>query len=372
MKLRTLLSLCAVALVPFAALAQTAVTGKVHGRVTDPTGVPKAVGTVGLSTDMGHTFKYTFPVSATGDFTGDGIAPGTYSLVYRMPDTPEGKFIDEIDNVNIVAASDVMQDLDMSRAEYISKMTPDQQKQVAEFKKKNADVMKTNLLVKNLNADLTAARQNIKDKKFDEAEALMLKDSAAKPDGVPIWFELGNAQLGLKKYDDSIVSYKKVLELDATAKKPNPDQDGAAHAGIGEAYARDGKPDDVAKAQEEYDQAAKINPVKAASYLTNEAAIFMNANNGDAQAAAADKAIAVDPADPKNPLPYYIKGQALVAKVTQDPKTKAWILPPGMEDAYNTYLKLAPTGPYAAEIASILKELTTPVETSFKATKKKG
>ena len=42
--------------------------------------------------------------------------------------------------------------------------------------------------------------------------------------------------------------------------------------------------------------------------------------NSDAQAAAADKAIA---ADPNDPLPYYLKGQALIAKATVDPKTSA-------------------------------------------------
>ena len=194
----------------------------------------------------------------------------------------------------------------------------------------------------------------------------MLKDTVAKPDGYLLWYELASAQLGEKKYDDAIASFKKVLELDS--KKPSPELDGGAHAGIGEAYARDGKPDDVPTAEAEYDTAAKINPPKAAFYLTNEAVVFQNVNNGDAQAASAEKAIA---ADPKNPLPYYLKGQALVAKVTQDPKTNAWILPPGMQDAYNTYLKLAPTGTYAAEINSILKELTAPVATKYSATKKK-
>jgi hypothetical protein len=367
MNFRNLLSLCAVALISVAVMAQ-APTGKVHGRVTDPTGVPKAAGTIGLSTDGGKTFKFTFPVSATGDFTGDGVAPGTYSLIFKMPDTGEGKFIDLIDNVKVVAGQDTLQDVDMTRKEFMDKMTPDQRKQVEDFKKKNADVMKTNQLIKNLNADLQTARQDNKDKKYDEAEALMLKDTVAKPDGFLLWYELGSAQLGQKKYDDAIASYKKVLELDT--KKPSPELDGGAHAGIGEAYARDGKPDDVANAVTEYDTAAKTNPAKAAFYLTNEAVVYQNVSNGDAQAAAADKAIA---ADEKNPLPYYLKGQALAAKITVDAKSGAYILPPGMVDAYKKYLELAPTGQYVAEVNAILAETTKQVSNSFKAqpTKKK-
>src|SRR5271165_1909317 len=93
MKLRFLLSLAGAVLLS-ASLALTAqvLTGKIHGRVTDPTGVPKTVGTISLSTDAGHTMKYTFPITANGDFTGDGIAPGTYALILRLPDTAEGKF----------------------------------------------------------------------------------------------------------------------------------------------------------------------------------------------------------------------------------------------------------------------------------------
>jgi tetratricopeptide (TPR) repeat protein len=366
MKLRSLISLCAVALFSVAAMAQIA--GKVHGRVTDPTGVTKTVGTIGLSTDQGHTFKYSFPVGATGDYTGTGIAPGTYSVVYKMPDTAEGKFVDMIDNVKIIADQDTLQDVDMSRKEYIDKMTPDQRKQVEDFKKKNAEIMKTNSVIKTLNADLNTARQDNKDKKYDEAEALMLKDTVLRPDGVLLWYELGNAQLGEKKWDDAIASYKKVLDLDVASKKPNIELEGGAHAGLGEVYARDGKADDVATAETEYDSASKVNPTKAGFYYSNETVVFQNTGNGEAQAAAADKAIT---ADPKNPLPYYLKGQALAAKITIDAKSGAYILPPGMVDAYKTYLQLAPTGQFVAEVNAVLAETTKTVQTTFKATKKK-
>ena len=62
-------------------------TGKVHGHVTNPTGEPQANGTVGLSTDGGATQKFTYPVGPDGNYAGDA-APGTYSAVYRAPDTP--------------------------------------------------------------------------------------------------------------------------------------------------------------------------------------------------------------------------------------------------------------------------------------------
>ena len=367
MKLRTLLSLAATALlsVSIAGMAQTpaAPTGKIHGHVTDPTGVAKGPGTIGLSTDLGHTFKYTFPVNATGDFTGDGIAPGSYSVIFRLPDTPEGKFIDEIDNVKVAAGDDVKQDVDMSRQAYIDKMTPEQKKAVEEFRKKNAEIMKTNTVIKSLNSDLAAARTANHDKKFDQAETLMLKDTAAKPDGELLWYELGIAQLGLKKYPDAGTDMQKTLDLAKADKKPIPELIGGAYAGLGEVDARTGKVDDAAGA---YDEAVKANPPKAGFYYGNEAIIFSQIGNTDAQGAAADKAIA---ADPKNPIPYYLKGQALIPKATEDPKTHKIVLPPGCAEAYEKYLDLAPEGQFANDVKSILAQSNQTIESKYKAKK---
>ncbi len=373
MKLRSTLSRTAAVLLSVSVLALGALsagaqvlTGKIHGRVTDPTGMPKNTGSVSLSGDMGHTMKYTFQVTSTGDFTGADVAPGTYTLVFRMPDTPAGQFVDQIETVKIVAGADTAQDVDMSRKEYIDKLTPELRKQVEEFKKKNAEVSKTNQVIKTLNADLAAARNANHDKKYEDAEALMLKDTAIvplPPQGETLWYELGMAQLGLKKWDDASVSLKKTLEVSAASKKPSPELIAGAHAALGEVLARSNKPDDAAT---EYDTAAKTFPAKAAFYLGNETVVFSQVGNSDAQAAAADKAIA---ADPKNAIQYYLKGQALAGKITVDSKTGAYITPPGMLEAYNKYLELAPTGQFVADVKALIAATSTKVETKFKAKK---
>jgi predicted Zn-dependent protease len=242
-------------------------------------------------------------------------------------------------------------------------MTPEQRKQVEEFRKKNADILKTNSVIKNLNADLNEARTDNHDKKYDAAEALMLKDTALKADGELLWYELGLAQLGLKKWDDAATSLKKTIELASVSKKPNPELLGGAHAALGEVYARNNKAPDAAT---EYDEAAKVNPTKAGFYYGNETIVFQNIGNPDAQAAAADKAIA---ADPKNPLPYYLKGQALAGKITVDQKTGAYVLPAGCAEAYQKYLELAPTGQFAPEAKAILAETQTKVDNKYKAKK---
>ena len=54
-------------------------------------------------------------------------------LVYRAADTPEGKMVDSIRGIKIVAGRDLAQDDDMSRQEYIDKMTPEEKKQLEDL-----------------------------------------------------------------------------------------------------------------------------------------------------------------------------------------------------------------------------------------------
>ena len=368
--------------------------GKIHGRVINPTGQPQGAGSVSLSTDGGATLKYTFPVSDTGDFTGEAPA-GTYMMIYRAPDTPAGKMVDSIRGVKIVAGQDTAQDDDMSRQEYIDKMSADEKKQLEDLKKNNAEAMKANVLINQLNADLRAVGQDkhdidganaaaaqalgasaskadiaskaeeIKTAKYTDIDSLMTKDTGLKPDEALLWVNLGYGQAGLKKYDDAIASYKKAVDLESASKKPRGGVLGLAEAGMGEIYARTGK---VPEANAAYDAAAKDDPTNAALHLRNEAVIFFQQNNGPAQVAAADEAIKVDP---NQAILYYIKGQGLVQNATVDPKTQRIVLPPDCTAAYQKYLDLAPTGPYAEEVAGILQQAGEKVSSSYHASKSK-
>ena len=68
------------------------------------------------------------------------------------------------------------------------------------------------LTVEAANADLKAARAANQEKRFADAEALMLRDTAAKPGMLYLWIELGLAQLGLKKYPDAEASFNAAFE----------------------------------------------------------------------------------------------------------------------------------------------------------------
>jgi tetratricopeptide (TPR) repeat protein len=338
-------------------------TAKIHGRALDPAGVALKDGIVTLSDDAGKTAKYTFHTDADGNYTGEGIAPGTYTIIYRNPETPPDKVVDEFMDVKFAAGADVTQDFDMSRPEYLAKLTPEQRKALEDIKAKNSAVLKENSQIKNLNADLTKARQDNKDKNYTEAESLMSRDSQAKPDAAVLWVELGIAQKGLKKYDDAITSLKKGIELDTASKKPSPELQAAAGDALGEAYAMQGK---VPEAEAAYDAAAKADPKGAGTRYSNEAIMMDRANQIDATVAAADKAIA---ADPSKPIPYYLKGKALINKATVDPKTGKIVAPPGCAEAYQKYLQLAPDGQFAGDAKAVLAEMSTTVTGTYKSKK---
>jgi tetratricopeptide (TPR) repeat protein len=193
---------------------------------------------------------------------------------------------------------------------------------------------------------------------------MMTKDAALMPDQAILWTDLARANLGLKKYDDAEANYKKGIALETAAKKPKPEVIGVAEAGLGEVYAREGK---VPEATAAFDAAAKADPPKAVFNLRNEAVIFFQERNADAQVAAANEALAIDP---NQAILYYIKGQGLIQQATVDPKTQRIVLPPDCTEAYQKYLALAPTGPYAVEVKGILDQAGEKINANYKAPKK--
>jgi tetratricopeptide (TPR) repeat protein len=390
------LGLLAFALLPALAETSKIATAKIHGHVTNPSGAPQSGGTVvmvGVTAAAGPGLspktvdKGSIPVDANGDYSGD-VEPGNYDIIYRSPGMTADKVTDKFENIRIFSGHEVVQDFDMTRKEYIDKLSPEERRQLEDLRKKNSEALKANEIIKGLNADLKAATQDFRDAdtalataqqalgagasksdieakgseikvaKYTEIETLMLKDTGAKPDASVLWAQLGQAQLGLarmkndpQKYEDAITDFKKVLDIEAVSKKPNLSTQGVAHAGIGEVYARTGK---VAEANEAFDAAAKADPAQAVFFLKNEMVIFFQTNNADAQVAAADQVIK---ADPTVALAYYLKGNGLVGKSTIDPKTNKLTPPPGCQEAYEKYLQLAPTGQYAGDVKSILASL---------------
>lgn len=369
---------------PASLLAQAA-PANLHGHVTNSAGIAETRGEVKLTTDKTSAAKdrkyaYDFPVDGSGNYKGTGIAPGTYVAIYFVGTVSEDFF----DNLELKAGDDKTQDFDMSRKEYLDKMTPEEKKSLEEFKKKNSEAVAGNKQIANLNGLLTQARADIKAGNFDAATTSMTTATTQKPDEGILWVTLGDAQLGgadaaakaaraagkpvtdpsvSDKYTAAATSYKKAIELNSASKKPSVETAAAAYNQLGQAY---GKMGNVKDSGDAYEMAAKTQPASAGMYYFNEAATLYNAGKTDDAAIAADKAIA---ADPKRADAYYIKAQALIPKASVDPKTQKITAPPGCVEAYQQYLELAPDGPRAEEVKGILTGIGAQVKSSYKAGK---
>ncbi|NYF79301.1 tetratricopeptide repeat protein [Granulicella arctica] len=370
---------------PAQTFAQDA-TASIHGHILNPIGQPVNSGDVKLTTDRASDAKsrkyaYTFPIDASGNYKGTGIKPDNYVVIVFQAD----KSLDFQDSVVFKTGEDKQVDFDMSRKEYLDKMTPEEKKALEDYKKKNAEVVSANAKIANLNALLTQARADNKSGNYDASVTAMQQATTAKPDEPILWITLADGQLGVadtalkaakaagkpatdpdvaQKYNDAIGSYKKAIDLNAASKKPNPETAAAAYNQEGQAY---GKMGDAQNASTAYDQAAKTLPANAGMYYFNEAATLYNAGKTTEAGAAADKAIA---ADPKRADAYYIKGQALIPQASVDPKTQKITAPPGCVEAYQQYLELAPDGPHAQEVKDILTGIGATVKSSYKAGKK--
>jgi tetratricopeptide (TPR) repeat protein len=246
----------------------------------------------------------------------------------------------------------------------------------------------SNKLVKEINADVLAARAANKDKRYADAEAIALKDTTSNPDLIPPWVELGLAQIGLKKYSDAEASFDTALAINPKAPKSQkdvgfltvdnpqsthvsrrvtaassiasvqsrtPEQIGISYSSLGEVYVRTNR---IPEAEAAFDAAAQANPPQAASYLRNETLFLFQTGNSDAQLRAAEKAIA---ADANGAVPYYFKAQALVSKASVDNATGKMTLPPGCAEAYQKYLQLDPSGQFSADAKGILAAASQPI-----------
>jgi tetratricopeptide (TPR) repeat protein len=377
-------ALMPVTLMPVSLPAQTPAAATIHGHVQNAAGMPIPKSEVRLTTDKSsefknQKFKYTFPIDASGDYKGEGIAPGDYLVIVVSTE----KSVD-FQNLVVKAGDDKVVNFDMTRKEYIDKMTPEEKTALEEYKKHVGE----SKVIANLNNALKQVRDDLASKSpnYDEDIKTMQQATAQKPDEAVLWLNLGQVQLAqadaamkqakadhkpwqsdetiLKMYGDGIASYKKGIDVNSTAKKPIPGDAGIAWNSIGTAEAKLGK---IPEATEAFENAVKIAPATAGMVYGNEAAVLFNAGQNDAAGAAAEKAIA---ADPTKPDPYYVKGQSLIAKATVDKAGKI-SAPAGCAEAYQKYLELAPDGAHAQEARDILTGMGQTVNTKYRAPGKK-
>ena len=175
-----------------------------------------------------------------------------------------------------------------------------------------------------------------------------------------VWANLAEAEISLAgtktgpdqqaTMDKGLAAYQKAIEL-------RPD-DASFHNNYALALVKDKK---LPEAQAELTKAAQLDPTNAGKYYYNMGAVLVNGGQMEGAGEAFKKAIAVSP----NYAPaQYQYGVYLVSKATTTADGK--IVPPeGTVEAFQKYLELDPTGPYAESAKGMLQTLTGSVATTY-------
>jgi len=359
-------------------LAQVA--GTVRGNCKDENGKPIADAVVEWSnSDNGQ--KYTMKTNKKGDYFSLGVSMGRYNVKLAGKD---GQEIYHFSAVTVGADEKVLDfDLAKERAAQAQGegLSAEQKKQIQE---QQAKVAKENATIKTLNEKLVAARAASDAGNYDAAIATLTEATQTDPTRDLIWGRLGEVYLisaskqtdtaeKQKRYGEAADDYNKAIDLrqkamDTDPKLKTPDASKVLAQYYNNLANAQGKvPGKVDDAVANYNKAAELDPAGAAQYYFNIGATLTNAGRIDEAVAAFDKTIA---ADPTKADAYYQKGVGLVGKSTTDKDGKV-IAPPGTAEAFNKYLELAPTGPYADAAKSMLQYIGSTVETSYGTTKTK-
>lgn len=346
-------------------------TGSVKGVAKDMQGNPIVGATVEwYNTDNGR--KYTLKTNKKGEYFSLGIEPGKYKVSLLQ----DGKQIDSVNGFKVAVDENTLDfDEKQSQAETAKQkgISPEQLKQMQEAQEKQTKEVTT---VKTLNEKLQAANQSMQAGDFDSAVNTLTQATQMDASRDLLWARLGDAYVGsapkqtdpaekTRRYTEAVSDYQKAVEIkqktvDAEPQKKPDDLRALAsyYNNLAQAESKVGKVDEAVKA---YDQAAQINPAGAAQFYYNQGAVLTNAGKADEAIASFDKAIA---ADPNKAEAYYQKGVNLMAKETIDKNGKV-IPAPGTAEAFNKYLELQPTGPFAEPAKAMLASIGATVETSY-------
>lgn len=351
-------------------------SGTVKGVCKDPQGnaIPDGV-VVWANQDNGQ--KYTLKTNKKGEYFSLGLAPGSYNvtLYKNADDAKANKELFHINKFQVTLDENTL-DFDLKKqAEDTAKgqgLTPEQLKQMQEAQAKQE---KEKTTIKTLNEKIVAANTASKAGDFDTAISTLNEATQVDATRDVLWAQLADAYRGsatkqtdpaekTKRLQEAAADYQKAIDLkqkamDAATKKDPEDNKrlAAYYNNLGEASSRSGKIDDAVKA---YAQAAQINPEGAAGYYYNTGAVLTNAGRIDDAIAAFDKCIA---ADPTKADAYYQKGVNMIGKATL--QGDKMVAPQGTAEAFQKYLELAPTGPYADVAKQMLTSIGASVETGF-------
>lgn len=352
LRIGKVLGWCLVLVSVSAATRAFAQAGGLTGKASLQDGNPCAKCTVVIDRlDIkGH---YTVKTDKKGDYVYIGLPIGAYKITLQ---DANGRTLYFFNNKHVGLGDPTQVDFDLKKeaGEQAKEQqaNPQFQKQEVEQQKEQKQFTGLKTLFDQGNALYAQAKYAEAAAQFEQAVPL-----AKDKNLVVVLGRLGECYSKAKEYDKAVDAFQK-----AVAASPS---DANLHNSLGNTYASMNKtPEAVA----EFQKAATLNPTGASTYYFNLGAIMYNAGKMDEAVAAFKKA---SEADPKYADAFFMEGRALMGKLDMDPKTGKVIAAPGTVEALQEYLKLDPSGKYAADAQQMVQTITGSVQTEVKIEKKK-
>jgi len=216
---------------------------------------------------------------------------------------------------------------------------------------------KNRLLQDHFDAGLKA--ESAKD--WSAALASFRQAAALGPNQSAVWAHIAVAAQKLAKQTtdsgqrdqlraESLAAFDKAIAL-----KPN---DASFHNNYALALAAGG---DFNAAREQLDTAVRLDPQKAGQYYYNLGAVAVNSNRNQEGCDAFAAGLQADPNFAGN---HYENGLCLFIQATVRADGKTYV-PPGAREGLSEYLRLSPSGSFAAFAGALLDSLDVPVETKY-------
>ncbi|MCC7234007.1 MAG: carboxypeptidase regulatory-like domain-containing protein [Bryobacterales bacterium] len=371
-----------------AALAQTgAIAGKVIGEDGQPM---KGAWIVITRTDIKG--DYMVESNKKGEFFHAGLPLGTYNVQCNVGGKKTkgkiegGQVVDQMNGVRTRLGDPVEVNFSLVEraarqkavqkaaetgqltAEMSREMSKEDRERLEKQMKERAAAMAKN---KELNDAFNAGMTALSAKNWDEAVTQFAKASEMDPKQHVVWANLAESyigQAGAKPaeaqpiMDKGLDAWSKAIEL-----KPDAPE---YHNNYALALAKAKK---YPEAEAELTKAAQLDPPKAGTYFYNLGAVLTNIGQLEPAGSAFKKAIE---ADPSHADAQYQYGIYLMSKATTTADGKV-IPPDGTLQAFQKYIELKPTGPFADSAKGMIQMMDATLSTTYqnpdakKAPKKK-
>ena len=359
-----------------AALAQTgAIAGKVIGEDGQPM---KGAWIVITRTDIKG--DYMVESNKKGEFFHAGLPLGTYNVQCNVGGKKTkgkiegGQVVDQMNGVRTRLGDPVEVNFSLVEraarqkavqkaaetgqltAEMSREMSKEDRERLEKQMKERAAAMAKN---KELNDAFNAGMTALSAKNWDEAVTQFAKASEMDPKQHVVWANLAESyigQAGAKPaeaqpiMDKGLDAWSKAIELKPDA--PEYDNNYALALAKAKKYP---------EAEAELTKAAQLDPPKAGTYFYNLGAVLTNIGQLEPAGSAFKKAIE---ADPSHADAQYQYGIYLMSKATTTADGKV-IPPDGTLQAFQKYIELKPTGPFADSAKGMIQMMDATLSTTY-------